>query len=80
MRGVVQIVNARSGSFAVSTADGFTVVELLDTVEVEIDDEIAGPLDELGGASLLLVDAGERFEAYVQAVGASEREAREMLA
>jgi hypothetical protein len=79
MTGTVQFVNPRSGTFAVATPDGFTVVEVVDTIEVEVDDEVAGKLDEHGSVTLRHVPSGENFDAFIQAVGASEKSARALL-
>jgi hypothetical protein len=79
MKGTVQFVNPQSGTFAVATDDGFTVVEVLDRIEVEVDDEVVGKLDEDGGVTLRHVPSGANFDAFVQAVGASEASARALL-
>ena len=79
MKGTVQFVNPRRGTFAVTTSDGFTVVEVLDTIEVEVDDEVTGKLDEHGSVTLRHVASGEEFDAFVQAVGESEARARALL-
>ena len=79
MRATVQFVNPRRGTFAVATPDGFTVVEVVDTIEVEVDDEVAGTLDEHGSVTLQHIPSGEKFDAFVQAVGASEESARALL-
>jgi hypothetical protein len=79
MRGTVQFVNSQSRAFAVATHEGFTVVELLDSTDVAVDDEVAGKLDEHGSVTLRHVPSGETFDAFVQAVAASEESARALL-
>jgi hypothetical protein len=73
------MLNQRTGTFAVSTPAGFVVVELQDTIELEIDDEIIGDFDEHGSVTLRHAASGEPFDAVIQAIGASEQSARTLL-
>jgi hypothetical protein len=79
LRATVQMLNPRTGTFAVSTPTGLTVIELQDTVELEIDDEIIGDFDEHGSVRLRHAGSGEAFDAFIQAIGANERSARKLL-
>lgn len=79
MRGVIKAVNASIGRFSVEIASGLTVVEQLDEIDVEAGDIVVGPLEELGRTALRHVTSNETFEVFIQAVGASERQALSML-
>ena len=67
MEGTVKAVNPLNGMFAVEVDDGgFTIVELLDSVDVGIGEVVHGELQSLGGESLLNVTTGDKFDCYIQ--------------
>jgi len=73
------MLNPRTGTFAVATPAGLTVVELHDSIELEIGDEVVGDFSEHGSVKLRHARSGERFDAFIQAIGASEQSARKLL-
>jgi hypothetical protein len=68
------MVNPKQGQVAVETSSGFTVVEIVDTVDLEVDDELAGDLESLGGGVLRLLPSGEKVDVFIQAIHASQEE------
>ncbi|HEY2580226.1 MAG TPA: hypothetical protein VGI43_00380 [Mucilaginibacter sp.] len=69
-KGTVAILNHRRGMYAVELADGsYSVFELLDTNEINLEDIISGPLDEEGSCTLKNLNEDEEFDAIVQNTG-----------
>lgn len=69
-KGVICILNHRRGMYAVELSDGsYSVFELLDSNEINLEDVISGSLDELGSCKLRNLNENESFEAIVQNVG-----------
>ena len=69
-KGIVTILNHRRGMYAVELADGsYSVFELLDTNEINLEDIISGALDEEGSCTLKNLSENEEFDAMVQNIG-----------
>ncbi|SDH52383.1 hypothetical protein [Mucilaginibacter gossypii] len=69
-KGTVCILNHNRGMYAVELSDGsYSVFELLDTNEINLEDVISGPLDEEGSCTLSNLTENEAFEAMIQNAG-----------
>jgi len=66
-KGTVVILNHHRGMYAVELSDGsYSVFELLDTNEINLEDIISGPLYNEGSCTLKNLSENEEFEAMVQ--------------
>jgi hypothetical protein len=72
MRGVVRFISPGGGMVAIETGEGFTVASLLATISLNLEDEVAGKLDNLGSETFRHVSSGERFDVFVERIGESE--------
>jgi hypothetical protein len=80
VRGRIIGSNPVRGMFAVDIdGAGVTIVELLDSIELELDDAITGTLDEHGSVRLRCERLSESFDAFVQACGVSRQNLRKQL-
>lgn len=69
-KGEIAILNHNRGMYAVQLSDGsYSVFELLDSNEINLEDVISGPLDELGSCELRNLTENETFDAMVQNIG-----------
>lgn len=69
-KGTVVILNHHRGMYAVELSDrNYSVFELVDTTEINLEDIISGPLDEEGSCTLVNLNEDEEFEAIVQNIG-----------
>jgi hypothetical protein len=70
LKGEIAILNHNRGMYAVQLSDGsYSVFELLDSNEINLEDVISGPLDEEGNCTLQNVTENEIFEAIIQNAG-----------
>ncbi|WP_035597070.1 hypothetical protein [Halomonas salina] len=80
MKGTLVGVNRRKGFIAIRTEEGeLTVAELLGGYEVELEDEIRGDLNALGGETFYNITQDEELDVYVQGVQCSNRHARLLM-
>lgn len=80
MQGTVKLFNADDAVAAVETETGdFTIIGLMSDDAVAIGDQISGPLDADGAASLRNESRDNDLEVYVEACGVSEAFAREQV-
>lgn len=69
-KGTICLLNHNRGMYAVELSDGsYSVFELLDSNEINLEDIITGPLDEEGSCILKNVTENETFDAMVQNTG-----------
>ncbi len=79
MRGIVKLLNPKRGMAAIETSNGYTVFEILGDYDVEIGDEISGDLDAHGGETFKNISKEEDIEVYVEAIQATEQNARQLI-
>lgn len=79
MRGIVKLLNPKSGMAAIETSNGYTVFEILGDYDVEIGDKISGHLDAHGGETFKNITKEEDMEVYVEAIQATEQNARQLI-
>jgi len=77
----VAAVNTKRGMVAIKTGDdGYTVIELLSDIELELGDQIAWAVDYgLGSEIYKNVSKGVSQEVYVQNHGVGESDIRQQL-
>lgn len=80
MKGFVRYINLQNGMAAVETAEGFTVFEVLERCALDIADEISGPLDSPGAATLQNISKEEAFDVFIQDIHCNRVEAMKLLA
>lgn len=80
MKAVVGKVNYRKGlvAFYADECD-YGWMEILDTVELEEDDEITGAFIELGQTTITKVSTGEKIDVFIEDYGMSQKKAIEMI-
>lgn len=68
LHGRVVRVNPNRGMFVVQCigTGEHCAIEILDSVDLAVGDEVTGPLEELGSIRLKLTTQGEVFDAYGQ--------------
>lgn len=77
MEGRIVFINHQRGMYCAELSDGsYTVFELLDSNEINEEDIITGPLDELGECTLQNQTTEERFEAFVENTGINLKTAK----
>lgn len=80
MRAVVQKVNYKRGVVAYETEDyGYGWLEILDTVDLEIEDELEGPFTDLGEVAICKKSTGESMHVFIEDYGMSKNKAFEMI-
>ena len=79
MKGTVIDINMNKGFIAIQTDNGITVAELIGGYQVELDDEISGNLDALGGEELFNITHDEKMDVFIQAIYCSDKNARELM-
>jgi hypothetical protein len=76
-QGLVSVVNARSGLFAIELADGsFTLAEMLGAGQLGVGESVRGEMRSLGEATLQRAAGGAAVSAFIRAYDLS-REAAE---
>lgn len=76
-QGIVSVLNARSGLFAIELADGsFALAELLGTGQISVGENVLGEMRSVGEATLERVAGGDAVTAFIHAYEIS-REAAE---
>ena len=79
MKGIVRFISKNGVFAAVETAAGeYSVLEITDSISLDIEDIISGDLESLGGETLRH-ETGEEFEVFIQDIHASEQLARQFL-
>ena len=80
MKAIVRRVNNKRG-FVVFESEGndFGWFEILDTVDLEQDDELIGHFKELGGTTITKKSTGENIEVFIEDYGMSFKRAVEMI-
>lgn len=78
MRAVVQKANYKRGFVAYETED-YGWLEILDTVDLEIEDELEGPFTDLGEAIICKKSTGESIHVFIEDYGMSKKKAFEMV-
>lgn len=80
MRAVVQKVNYKRGFVAYEIEDyDYGWLEILDTVDLEIEDELEGPFTDLGEAIICKKSTGESIHVFIEDYGMSKKKAFEMV-
>lgn len=79
MNGTIRAINKRRQRYAIQTDDGYTIADLIDG-ELNIHDEVFGPLDEHGDATLHNLTTGDMVEARIEAFYATSQSAAQLLA
>lgn len=80
MRAVVQKVNYKRGFVAYETEDyDYGWLEILDTVDLEIEDELEGPFTDLGETIICKKSTGESIHVFIEDYGMSKKKAFEMV-
>lgn len=78
--GTIVGINHGTGMFAVQDGGGqLAVFELLDSIDLEIGDQVAGDLEALGSEDFFHVRTDETFSVYGQSGPCSVGHARAML-
>ncbi|HMJ48399.1 MAG TPA: hypothetical protein VK498_13795 [Ferruginibacter sp.] len=77
MKSIVNFYNQQRGMFSVLLENGeYSVIELLDSNEITIGDEVAGELDVAGSAYLENITTGDTFSVIIQNVHCNEQQAQ----
>ena len=80
MKAVVQKVNYKRGFVAYETDDyDYGWLEILDTVDLEIEDELEGPFTNLGENTVYKKSTGEPIHVFIEDYGMSKKKAFEMI-
>lgn len=80
MRAIVKKANNKRGFVVFETEDydcGW--FEILDTAELDADDELIGNFTELGGTTITKKSTGESVEIFIEDYGMSYKKALEMI-
>ena len=76
MKSTVNFYNPKRGMFSVLLENGeYSIIELLDSSEITIGDEIVGELEYLGSTQLKNVTTGNTFSVMIQNVHCDEHQA-----
>lgn len=73
------MLNPNRGMAVVETDYRYTVFEVLGDYDIEIGNKISGELDAHGGETFKNLTKNERFEVYVEAIQATEQNARQLI-
>lgn len=76
--GTVRAVNQRRQRYAIETADGYTIADLIDG-ELNINDEVSGTLDEHGDTTLRNLTTEDRVEVRIEVFYATHQSAAQLL-
>lgn len=79
MQGIVKAVNSDDGLVMVEVGGRYALVGLLEETPLEVGDELHGPLDQEGPATLTVASKQQSVDAYVEACGLDEAAARQRL-
>ncbi len=80
MRGIIKLVNNRTGMMAIETENGeYTIIELLEGCELEEGDTIIGDLDTLGGETFQKESTKESFDVFIEDIHATLACAKKFL-
>ena len=77
-QGTICGYHARLPRFAVNTAEGFSIVDVM-IGQLKVGDHVSGNLWELGGAVLTNHTSGDIVEVFVEATHASRASAESLL-
>jgi hypothetical protein len=80
MKVVVRKINYKRGLVVFESEDydcGW--FEILDTVDLEEDDELVGDFNELGATTIIKKNTGEKIEVFIEDYGMSYKKAIEMI-
>lgn len=76
MKSIVKFYNPQKGMFTVLLENGeYSVIELLDSNEITIGDEIAGELEVAGTADIENITTGDTFSVIIQNIRCNEQQA-----
>lgn len=80
MKAIVQKVNYKR-CFVAYEIEGYDYgwLEILDSVEVEPEEEIEGPFTELGEANIYIKSTDEAIKVFIEDYGMSRQKAIEMI-
>ena len=80
MKAIVQKINSKRG-FVAYEIEGYDYgwLEILDSVEVEPEEEMEGPFTELGEANIYIKSTGEAIKVFIEDYGMSRQKAIEMI-
>ena len=78
IKGIVNGINQHIGRYSIWTDYGYVVADLVDG-EIHHRDVLYGCLDEHGSVVVLNQTTGEHVELYLEAIQASEANARHLL-
>ena len=77
MNGTVKYLNQEDAMVAIETGDGaYTVAGMMEDCEIDLGDQISGPLNADGAVELTNDTKGAPLNAYIEDTGASEEFAR----
>jgi hypothetical protein len=77
--GIVRAANQRRQRYAIQTADGYTLVDLIDG-ELNINDEVSGVLDEHEEVILKNLTTGDTVEVRIDAIHVPDQSVAKNLA
>lgn len=80
MKVIVKKVNYKRG-LVVFESESYDCgwFEILDTVDLEEDDELVGDFNELGGTTIIKKSTGEKIEVFIEDYGMSYKKAVEII-
>ncbi len=80
MKVTVRKVNYKRGLVVVES-EGYDYgwFDILDTVDLDEDDELVGNFNELGGITVIKKSTGEKIEVYIEDYGMSYKKAVEII-
>ncbi|HYF81410.1 MAG TPA: hypothetical protein VEB00_00065 [Clostridia bacterium] len=80
MKAIVRKVNYKRG-LIVFESESYDCgwLEILDTVDLEEDDELVGNFNELGGTTIIKKSTGEKIEVFIEDYGMSYKKAVEII-
>ncbi|MFV0576015.1 MAG: hypothetical protein ACK5NC_11475 [Vibrio sp.] len=80
MQGKIVYINQKRGIFAVQLENGFfSVCENISSCNLEVGQQVKGPLDSGGRETLYNIDESELFEVSVESPEVTEQGARQAL-
>jgi hypothetical protein len=81
MKGTIEIISPRQAMVAVRTENGdFSILELLGGYNPELDDELSGQLENLGGEKVRNLTQKENWEVFIQDIYGSKETAKKLMA
>jgi hypothetical protein len=79
MNGTISAANQRRQRYAINTSTGYTIADLIDG-ELNINNEVAGTLDEHGDTTLRNLTTGDMVDVRIEAFYATQQSAAQLLA